>query len=791
MILDLNGTLSNLASGQKITLTNQVVKYDFSTKFAMCKIQSDFPVGVYVAQIDLDLTETGGNQVYWFNGNFNQKPLQEGQTVITFNIVDKKNHIFGLATNPTQERHTFFIKSLIITTVQDYSLNKNSYSIMTSPKVPKLKKLPSLPTVEETIATKYSPSDVVDITMSKDQLIQTWCTRNARNMHMYKDLLKLRKTQTIPKIFHFIWLSDNLTPNSYPNYVKGWLDLHPEYIYCFWTDANIPALINQKEYDNASKVAMKADILRYELLYVFGGIYIDCDFWCFKNIEKKILNLKGFSAWESADFIAIGLMGFHSEHKFLEKVITHIPENVIVQSGNTNISAITGPVMFTRLWREYEQSFLDQYPGTQVDIYAFSPEFCYGFTYQDHYFKRGYTIKEENYAFHMWGNSWGNDGVVAEIKQGYANLAPKLVLNATLRWPSLNYGTFDEFCHKSHSTLVYALNVKRKFKLVHLVGQFFTGGIERLIYYFDLYGNFDNIDHYLLYMPYLNTEMPYPITRMKLCKYNTMDEGNKWLRYIDPDAVLDHVGIYFTDSKPFYKQIQTKVVNVIHGAIKYNSDLSIHQMKHCIHLYDEKNKHPSWLQIPNNDICTLGTELQPFNPIRTQNEIIVFMMGRVSEEKIPLPFLEKLCAFSRNSKNIKFNIYGAKNNYNSDYTKKFNELIGNSSVVWHGHIDDESKTTVYKNSHILLIPSEYETGSFACLEGLSYGCVIIGRNSFGMKDLVDDNCGYLCDSDDEIITVLQNLNHDILQSKSNHAYTKSANFDIKIKVKSMETVVLS
>jgi mannosyltransferase OCH1-like enzyme len=784
MILDLNGKISQLTPKQKITLTDQCVNYDTSTKSAMCKIISDFPAGVYIAQIDLDLSETQGNQVFWFNGNLNQRPLQEGRTIITVNIITPKNHIFGLATNPSDAQHSFHIKSFIVTTVQDYSLNKNLYGNVNISKISRVQKSPSLPTIEETIATKYSTNDAVDVALSPDPLIQTWCARNARNMHMYKDLLKLRRVQTIPKIFHFIWLSDNPTPNSYPNYVKGWLDLHPDYIYCFWTDANVPALINQKEYDSASKIAMKADILRYELLYVFGGIYVDCDFWCFKNIEKKISGLKGFSAWESQDFIAIGLMGFHSEHKFLEKVINHIPENVVLQANNSNISAITGPVMFTRLWKEYEK----EHTG-KIDIYAFTPEFCYGFTYQDHYYKRGYTIKEENYAFHMWGNSWGNDGVVTEVKRGFANLAPKLVLNSTLRWPTLDYGTFDEFSYKSQSTLVYALNPKRRFKLVHIVGQFFTGGIERLIYYFDLYGNFDTIDHYLLYMPYMNSPMPYPITRMKLCKYNKLEDGNRWLFYIDPDAVIDHVGIYFSDSKPFYTGIQTKVVNVIHGAIKYTSDLSVHQMKHCIHLYDEKNKHPSWSQIPNNSICTLGTEIQPFNPTRTQDNIVVFMMGRVSEEKIPLPFLEKLCTFSRTNKKIKFNIYGAKNNYNSDYTKKFNELIGNSTIVWHGHIDDEAKVAVYKNSHILLIPSEYETGSFACLEGLSYGCVIIGRNGFGMKDLIDDTCGYLCNTDEEMIDVFRNLNHDILQAKSNQAYKRSANYDIRVKIKAMEDIM--
>ena len=38
---------------------------------------------------------------------------------------------------------------------------------------------------------------------------------------------------------------------------------------------------------------MKADILRYELLTIFGGVYVDCDFLCCKNIDS-IINDKKF-----------------------------------------------------------------------------------------------------------------------------------------------------------------------------------------------------------------------------------------------------------------------------------------------------------------------------------------------------------------------------------------------------------------------------------------------------------------------------------------------------------------
>lgn len=55
---------------------------------------------------------------------------------------------------------------------------------------------------------------------------------------------------------------------------------------------------------------MKADILRYELLYFFGGIYIDTDFLCIKNIDKLLNNYDGITGNESDLYCAIGILAF-------------------------------------------------------------------------------------------------------------------------------------------------------------------------------------------------------------------------------------------------------------------------------------------------------------------------------------------------------------------------------------------------------------------------------------------------------------------------------------------------
>ena len=89
----------------------------------------------------------------------------------------------------------------------------------------------------------------------------------------------------IPKIVHQIWIGENKRPDIWMDTVKKFCNDYG-YEYKLWDDntVNTLNLINKQYYDmepqihlNKKNYQLKADILRYELLYSFGGIYIDAD----------------------------------------------------------------------------------------------------------------------------------------------------------------------------------------------------------------------------------------------------------------------------------------------------------------------------------------------------------------------------------------------------------------------------------------------------------------------------------------------------------------------------------
>jgi mannosyltransferase OCH1-like enzyme len=103
-------------------------------------------------------------------------------------------------------------------------------------------------------------------------------------------MLYLTFYMPIPRILHQIWVGPNPLPEKSHVFIEQIKTLHPDYEYRLWTDADItPANFTNYEYIMKTKnYAQKADIMRYEILYKFGGIYLDIDMEVFKNLSPLL-----------------------------------------------------------------------------------------------------------------------------------------------------------------------------------------------------------------------------------------------------------------------------------------------------------------------------------------------------------------------------------------------------------------------------------------------------------------------------------------------------------------------
>ena len=176
----------------------------------------------------------------------------------------------------------------------------------------------------------------------------------------------------IPKIIHQIWLGDK---NKRPlDLMRTVIDRHSDWKYILWSEANIGDLINQKKYDQVfyldnsgeNKYPKLADIVRYEKLFNYGGIYIDADSRCNKPFDD-LIDTQFFVAYENEGnrpgLIANGVIGSIPNHSILKECINEIGQLNKKTITRKPAFKITGTLLLTKIIQRSNNNYLETYPS--------------------------------------------------------------------------------------------------------------------------------------------------------------------------------------------------------------------------------------------------------------------------------------------------------------------------------------------------------------------------------------------------------------------------------------------
>ena len=171
----------------------------------------------------------------------------------------------------------------------------------------------------------------------------------------------------IPKIIHMIWIGNKKPPiwciDSWKN---DYINKYSDWNFILWNEEKINSIemVNRELYDAEPTLRGKSDIARYEILYKYGGIFLDADsFWIEKDnsdlnilLEKtKINNHDFFCANESKSkqYFANGVFGCTKNNIILNKIIYYIKDTYYSEKKKHNhkysIWLVTGPVPFTKI----------------------------------------------------------------------------------------------------------------------------------------------------------------------------------------------------------------------------------------------------------------------------------------------------------------------------------------------------------------------------------------------------------------------------------------------------------
>jgi inositol phosphorylceramide mannosyltransferase catalytic subunit len=93
----------------------------------------------------------------------------------------------------------------------------------------------------------------------------------------------------IPRVLHQVWVGPDLLPEEFARYRETWIHHHPGWEHHLWTEDNLPDGLRRPEvYERLRMPAERSDILRLEVLWRYGGVYVDTDFECHRPLDPLL-----------------------------------------------------------------------------------------------------------------------------------------------------------------------------------------------------------------------------------------------------------------------------------------------------------------------------------------------------------------------------------------------------------------------------------------------------------------------------------------------------------------------
>ena len=118
---------------------------------------------------------------------------------------------------------------------------------------------------------------------------------------------------SIPKIIHYCWFGKGEMPKIAKKCIKSWKKYCPDFQIICWNEDNFDFSKNRYmlEAYKAGKWAFVSDVVRLQVVYEFGGVYLDTDVELIKPIDD-LIQTEGFMGFDEKGVIATGL-GFGAE----------------------------------------------------------------------------------------------------------------------------------------------------------------------------------------------------------------------------------------------------------------------------------------------------------------------------------------------------------------------------------------------------------------------------------------------------------------------------------------------
>ncbi len=146
----------------------------------------------------------------------------------------------------------------------------------------------------------------------------------------------------IPHIFHQHWDFHDI-PNTFQLWIKSWIKNHPTWEYWFWTPREVRQLLKKEYpdflqmYDEYPSILNKSDVMRYFVLYKYGGVYMDLDMESLRPMDNWTYKYPCFASEEPYEHaflvkhkrhidVTTSFLACKAKHPFFKLLISQLPK---------------------------------------------------------------------------------------------------------------------------------------------------------------------------------------------------------------------------------------------------------------------------------------------------------------------------------------------------------------------------------------------------------------------------------------------------------------------------------
>ena len=243
-----------------------------------------------------------------------------------------------------------------------------------------------------------------------------------RFLYNTNTIVKKTNNDEIPKVIYQTWHTKKL-PTNMNKCVEKLKKNNPNYEYYLYDDNDCRNYIKDNfnrdvlhAFDKLKPGAYKADLWRYCILYINGGIYLDIKYqpingFSFNHLQPNkeyfVLERPGF--WEKNNYgIYNALMICKPKNETLLKCIRQIVENVKTKYYGINALYPTGPGLLGKMYFNYHtihkqmNEFEMNYDYNKYDLILYKNQAIFK-NYDEYRMEQKKHSKQEHYVF-LWQN---------------------------------------------------------------------------------------------------------------------------------------------------------------------------------------------------------------------------------------------------------------------------------------------------------------------------------------------------------------------------------------------------